>query len=365
MKPLDIVDSNGNARERGFLYGKSRRSQIEACLADWLASLRGAGIGDPRAYLSDLVRETDFLPAIRTHCHDLLEEVQGMAAGAGQPFELLYAAQLMDEEWAYRGTAAAQHAVAQKCSSLAVSQAEAGVILGQNMDLSGYTAGHQVVQRIAPHDSVPGVLLFSISSMIGLLGVNSQRLGVCVNSLPQLPTAHHGLPVAFVMRKLLQARTLEEACLLVNTLPHATGQHYLLASPHGIRSFEAAPERVVELRPEYPNRVFHTNHPLAPWPEPFGYNANSTARLQCLIRRLSMGSVDIEAAQAALSSRDDPEHPVSCTIPEGAPARVLAGMTNFTTGSMITSLRDDERPIDVWISAGPPSVQGYAQAFLI
>ena len=47
-------------------------------------------------------RETDYVSAISRRTPDLLEEVRGIAAGAGVDPDLLFALQLLDEEWAYR-----------------------------------------------------------------------------------------------------------------------------------------------------------------------------------------------------------------------------------------------------------------------
>jgi isopenicillin-N N-acyltransferase like protein len=281
------------------------------------------------------------------------EEVRGIAVGADQPLDVVLASQFMDEEWAYRGAAE------QKCSSLAIRSSEGLTWLGQNMDLGQHTDGHQVVMRIAPHGSEPGALVFTIGGMVGLLGVNARAIGVCVNSLPQLPHAREGLPVAFVIRKLLQARTLAEAVEAVSTVPHSTGQHYLIAGPGWVRSFEASARGVVEYHAPDPERVLHTNHPLAQAGEGMSsspYLANSFARLRSLTDRLMRGVPDLDAIQAALCASDDPEHPVCRLSATGAAA--------LTTGSLITALETQSTTVDAWISAGPPSLRGYERVSL-
>jgi hypothetical protein len=351
------VDIAGDPYQRGAEYGALRRMEVQACLTAWIESLRAAGIQNPNAHIAEMLRRTQFLSAIREHCPDLLEEVRGIADGAEQTIELLLGAQLMDEEWAYRARAAVALQQPEKCSSVAVRAGDA-VLLGQNMDLGGYTGGHEVLLHLAPQGEQPGALIFSISSMIALLGVNDRRIGVCVNSIPQLPASRTGLPVAFMVRKLLQVRTLAEAVELVQRLPHATSQHYLLADATSIRSFEASPKRVVEYSPPDATGVLHTNHPLA---APFAVDPpesiNSATRLNTLRRRLASDTPDLKAVMAALSSTDDPEHPVSRT---GGPINALTGMTSFTTGSMISELRLGSKNIESWVSAGPPSIHGYA-----
>lgn len=351
---IDIVDVAGVPHDRGAAFGAARRADIAAYLGDWLASLAQTGIGDARAYVARMARETDFITATGQHAADLLEEAKGIAAGAGQPFELIFITQCMDEEWDYRRAVLSGAKTPDKCSSLAVHTRPGETWIAQNMDLHTYTDHHQVLMRAAPHGTTAGTLVLTAGSMIGLLGVNAHGVGVCVNSLPQLPAGRQGVPVAFVIRKILECANLDAAVRLLHALPHATGQHYVIADPDGARSFEASPAGVAEYRPADPARVFHTNHPLTAQYEikdPAATSANSMARLASLVSRLNQGDVDDAAIQAALSSADDPAHPV-CRL-HGP------GLTGFTTGSMVSALRRDAAVIDSWVSAGPPSVRGY------
>lgn len=362
---IAIFDLAGSAGERGKALGAERGKQIESYLTAWSSSLQAAGIADPRSYLSEMLRDTDFSIAIRDHTPDLLQEVEGVAAAADLPLNLVLASQLMDEEWAYRPSFQSRSEAMQKCSSVAI-RSDGGVTwIGQNMDLPRFTDGHQVLLRIASASDQPAALVFSVGGMLGLLGVNARGLGVCVNSLPQLPSASVGLPVAFVVRKLLQASSVDAAARLIHELPHATGQHYLLAGPTAIRSFEASPAGVVEYHSPDARRVLHTNHPLAAADvvsTPERLKINSVARLASLSGRLMNGNPALEAIKAALSSCDDPNHPV-CRVAHDA-AGVGAVLTNFTTGSMISALRQGASEITAWVSEGPPNSRGYTNVSL-
>ena len=363
-KPIEIFETDGAPRERGKAVGVGRREPIRSCLTAWLASLNEAGISDPEQYLSKMLYSTTFVESIQKHAPDLLDEILGIAEGARVDSSLLTAAQFMDEEWAYRNSIRGG-VQPNKCSSLAVRSRDGDVLIGQNMDLGGYTDGHQVVLRIGPSLTERGALIFTISSMISLMGVNANGVAVCVNALPQLPATPAGVPVAFVIRKLLQAATLSEAVSIIQTIPHATGQHYLIADPWEVRSFEASPICVNELPVNSTSGFAHTNHPLAT--DPSGSNSsaiNSNARLRALNQRISMAPHDIEWVKDALSSRDDPEHPVSREAGDSRSANFLTGMISFTTGSMISVLGQAAPDIETWISCGPPSVSGYTTHLL-
>lgn len=351
--PLPLVHARGGARERGVVIGRALRSPIAAHLAAWRRSLPG---GVPDDCVANLLDETDFKPSIHRYAPDIWDELGGVAEGARVPLDQLYALQLLDEEWAYRARRSGA-ASPPKCSSLASVNADGSSWLAQNMDLGDYTDGLQVMLRIDDSD-LPSALVFSTAGLLGLMGVNAAGLGVCVNSLPQLPSAPEGLPVAFVLRRLLQVRSLAEAADLVQTLPHATNQHYLIAEPGAARSFEASAEGVVEYHPPNPGCILHTNHPLAAppvLPEAPIARENSEARLRSLVERLSKGPAGEEVIGSALCSNDDPRHPVcrEASPPGSDPATI-------TTGSMISLL--GLRGVRSWASAGPPRERGY-QAF--
>lgn len=359
---MDVIDLAGDPPTRGRAFGVSRREQIRAYTADWLDSLQAAGVIDPRAYVDAMLRYTDFSAAIEQHAPDVLDEVRGIAVGAEQPFELVLAAQLMDEEWAYRRQLQGRGETMQKCSSVAIISRQGTTWIGQNMDLGSYTEGHQILLRTAGHRVEPGALILTVGSMIGLLGVNACGVGICVNSLPQLPAAGQGLPVAFVIRKLLQAPDAAAAVRILQAVPHATGQHYLIADAASIRSFEVSSAGVAEYHSPDPSRVLHTNHPLAaanPATPSTLSQANTIARLCSLTNRLMNGNPDLDAIKAALSSFDDPEHPVCRVLLPNGRASPGSGLIGFTTGSMISELRQGLPNIDSWVSAGPPSLRGY------
>lgn len=354
---IQVVELSGGAYERGLACGRALGPGIEAHMAawrDWLSKATGRPAFD---YVRDMLRETDYLPAIDRFAPDLLEEVRGVAEGAGADRDLVYGLQLMDEEWFHRVRVGLNRRIPGKCSSFALATPAGPTWIGQNMDLGEYTDGRQVALRIAPEGRCPGALVFTTAGVIALMGVNGAGVGVCVNSLPQLPSAPHGLPVAFVVRRLLQAASLEEACELVLSLPHATNQHYLIAEPGRIRSFEASAAGVTEYHAPDPRRILHTNHPLSAaqgQPERPEARRNSAQRLASLAARLADGNPGLAELQAALSACDDPENPV-CRTGGG-------GNIGFTCGSMISALGGAE--IESWVSPGPPSVHGYTHLSL-
>lgn len=348
---LQVVDMAGDGRARGLACGRALADRIAAHMADWDRWLTAVTSRPGLDYVRAMVRDTDYRTAIAAHAPDLMDEVLGMAEGAGADPDLVYGLQLMDEEWFHRGRAGVVAPQPEKCSSFAVVEPGGDAWIGQNMDLGAYTDGHQVMLRIGRDGDRPGALVFTTAGVIGLMGVNDAGVGVCVNSLPQLPAAPYGLPVAFVLRRLLQARSVAEAADLTLALPHATNQHYVIAGAGAVRSFEASSAGVTEYRPPDPSRVFHTNHPLSDVgaaPETEAARRNSVQRLASVTARLAQGEPGLAEFQAALSACDDPEHPV---------CREGGGNIGFTCGAMISRITPGG--IEAWASPGPPRREGF------
>lgn len=256
---LRLVDATGAPRDLGRAHGETLRGLIAVGLDGWLDRIgRRHGIA-PDAYLEDFFAATDFLPAIRRWTPDLLAEVEGIAEGAGQPFGRVLAFNLLDEEWEFDKRRAAH---APGCTVACLRDGGAGApVLAQTMDIPALHDGTQAALRVRPDDG-PEAILFTYAGMIGLNGCNAAGVGCVVNNLEVLPSSPSGLPVAFVLRGVLARRSLAEAVAFVTSVPHATGQHYAVGGPDGIRAFEGWGAGVAEVETDG-DRYLHANHPLA------------------------------------------------------------------------------------------------------
>ena len=145
----------------------------------------------------------------------------------------------------------------------------------------------------------------------------------------------------------------------LRSVPHASGQNYLLSSANDLRCFECNSKGVVRYtRKNSPCRVFHTNHPLSGTDESPGGDAkiertaNSIERLRSISTRLGETSQDVslEEIKAALSAHDDPSNPVSRNT------NIHGDPIGFTAGSSIYEFGDIPR---LHLAAGPPCETEY------
>lgn len=98
---MPVVTCAGTPGARGEAHGEELRTLIADGLGRWAEAIAAAHDVAPDAYIADFVAGTDYLPAIRRSTPDLLAEIEGICRGSGQPWEWIYAYNLLDEEWTW------------------------------------------------------------------------------------------------------------------------------------------------------------------------------------------------------------------------------------------------------------------------
>lgn len=254
----------GSPYERGIQHGEHLRALIAEHYGRWRDHItRDTGLS-PEVYLEKFFEQTDFMPAIKRYTPDLLEEVQGLAAGANQPLAHVLARQCSDEETWFRQVLRYGRPVPEHCSALAaVGTGDRPNIVAQNMDLVGYSHGFETVLRINGLGPEPDALVFTVAGKISLAGMNSRGVAIACNTVLFLDFNPAGLPEDFIVRKTLQQASLADAVAFMQSIPHASGQNYVLGDPQDVTDLEASAGQVVPFEPlQNPKRVYHTNHPL-------------------------------------------------------------------------------------------------------
>lgn len=369
---MPVVEMRGNARERGRAYGETCRELIGNSLATWRNNLdyksilqrelepdktRPRSEAEIDAYLTAFRDGSTFASAIEVWAPDLLEEVKGIAEGAGHNFEAILALQLGDEEWNFGMRRGLERPI-NKCTAFGLARTESVAgLAGQNLDVPQWMEGHQVLLDILPDDA-PEALVFSYAGGIALNGMNAAGLGITCNGLPMLDYSPAGIPVAFVVRLILKQRDHAAAARLLRSLPHASGQNYILSSGESVACFECCGTGTAEVFADARGRVFHTNHALAssaldPHIVQSARAKQSTmARQHAMVQRLGQAQSEngLDAVKAALSSHDDAEFPVSVPYdPDNAQSLLTAG----------SSIYEFSVPPRLHLAAGPPCVTPY------
>ncbi len=345
---LNMVTLEGSPRQRGRIYGESLREKIrENVEALKTLFLRKPGQeGDET--LHRYVAETQHLARAKQQAPALVEEVQGIAEGAGLEFPSVFALQAI-EGLADSGG----------CSALGIwGQETQPTLLAQTADNPFLWHDHLTLLHIIYPDSDLEIYTMTFSGLVGAYGLNNHGIGVCVNALGELKSDHGGLGVPFVSRRILEQSTLDQVDTLIHSLSFISGNNYMVGSPERVRDYECSANRVCEyLLPEGATRLFHTNHALVNGDKNVTANpdpafeagitrgmADSMGRYQALENNLKDPTelVTAGAIKAALSTHG--EHPIcrhhTSDDPQG-------GMTNYT---MIMEL--SETPV-LHLAGGP------------
>jgi len=368
-REVTVLELSGTAYERGLTHGKRLHAEIGRVVVLWKQDLAEQAKMDPDTLVKNFLADTNYVPAIKKWTPDLLEEVRGIADGAGVPFDTMLAFQLVDEVWVYLDRPVAKvsldRAAANHCTSMGIIKAGAHpAYVAQNMDLEAFRDGYQVVLHIAATRTLPEQFVFTCAGLVGVNGVNNHSIAIACNTLLQLTACTDGLPVAFLLRGVLAQSSPEAAVKFMKEVKHASGQNYVLGTRDRVFDFEASAGKVVEFRPATDGGfVYHTNHPLAngdikPWHaeevalsarngKPDGDSEVRLAAAQARIRP-PVSALNVETIKATLRSRDSSVYPVCRSV------RASDRISTF--GATIMTLSDTP---SLEVSMGPPDVNPF------
>ena len=202
---MQVIELSGGASlERGQGYGEAARERINSAVAVYTETLSHYG----RMDWAGLTRASrDFLPAIEGYAPELVEEMKGVAQGAGVDFADILTLNCRSE------LMARAYASANECTSMAAlpqQTAAAETLLAQNWDWMIGQADNQVCLKIPARDNIPALVTFTEAGQLAKLGMNSAGLALCVNAL-WTDRVRVGLPWLIMARKVLESATLTEA----------------------------------------------------------------------------------------------------------------------------------------------------------
>jgi len=257
---LRVIDLSGTPYERGVQHGKALATEIRGLVIAFEQDLRKTTGVPAGEFVQRFLQKTQYAAAIRRHTPGLLDEVRGIADGAGQPFDTMLVYQLIDELWAQAPSIARE-----KCTTVGLAaRGEQPTLVAQNLDIPPWMHACPTVLRVRHGDSDLQELVVTLPGLIAAMGMNSGRVAVCVNTILQLAPRRDGLPVAFVVRGVLEQPDDAAARAFLLRVRHACGQAYTIGGPQLVTCHEASANKVVPFVPKSgPARVWHTNHPVA------------------------------------------------------------------------------------------------------
>ena len=202
-------------------------------------------------------RAATYQPMFERYCPHLLDEMRGLAEGAGISTEEAMACSIRGEI----GNAN------EGCTAYVIGRQRAAqreIIAGQNSDMTDEILPLAYVLHLQPKDK-PEVLMWTFGGMLGYHGMNSAGVAHFANALGGGPKGQFAMPHYPLKRMLLECTTLDQATELFRTVPLASNGNYVLCDGRGgivdIEATTAGPEII---RDEGAGFLAHTNHFLCP-----------------------------------------------------------------------------------------------------
>lgn len=355
------VRVSGTPRERGRQYGSQAASRIAASIEAYRGVFEhyaGWDWGRVRAE-SDAYR-----PAIGAFHRDSLEEIAGIAEGAGvDELDVLAINTRTEVMYAAVARTARGATPPHECSSFGAlpSATRAGhVVIGQNWDWLPHVLDTVVVLEVE-RDDAPSYVTVVEAGLLAKCGLNGAGVGILANALVTFDDiGTPAVPFHVMLRALFDADSLPAAFTTLQLPERSSSANYLLGhATGGVIDIEGAPGDFTRLYRVFPDRdglVVHTNHFVAPsFPGPDvspKSMPDSPFRLDRLERLLRAAlPLEIEDVQAALA--DHAEYPNAvCCHPTTSLHETEQGVS---AASVIMDL--DERVL--WLADGNPCLAPY------
>lgn len=367
-----IIRVSGSARDRGIAYGSQARDRIQVSLEGYERIFAHYAHWDWSQVTAEAAL---YEPAIEAFDAMQLEEIDGIAAGAGVDFADILAINVRTEIM-FAAKARAFDATLPRfaeCSSFAVVADDGSTYIGENWDWSRHAFDSIVRLESTPSDG-PSFATVVEAGLLCKFGMNSAGLGLACNALvSSLDAGEPGVPFHVLLRALISATSPVEAFEILQRSTRSSSGNYVVAHADGLAmDFECEAgdrTRISLIRPDTRGVILHTNHFLAPirgndvglWNFP-----DSPFRMQRLERALRQADQVAPPDWFVDAARDHAGHPygVCCHPDERMPLAeqgativstvmdVSRGVMSLWDGNPCTAVRMD---IDYAVAWGSSS----------
>jgi isopenicillin-N N-acyltransferase-like protein len=258
---IPVLDLAGTPGQIGAAHGESQRERIREYVnvfLDFIVKHACVAVTEETLWS----RWSQQVAANQRYAPTLVEEMQGIARGAGVPFERIFLLNSLLDLNSFRYLDMAVNFAG--CSTFAVvSEAGTGkALIGQTYDMPEFHEKYCTLLRLKPNQG-PRQLVFTFAGIVGCAGQNEHGIAVNINYL-SANDGRFGRLHSVIVRQILAQKALADALTPPVCAPRAGGAHYLIGDQHGnLNSIETTGEKHAIFYPEG-NAIGHTNHYLSP-----------------------------------------------------------------------------------------------------
>ncbi|KAF2210341.1 hypothetical protein CERZMDRAFT_19266, partial [Cercospora zeae-maydis SCOH1-5] len=270
------IHCSGSPREIGLTHGSLAKPLILRTIAFYTAQFLASSNLSWKEVRS--LAAEKFLPRLRANWPKFLEELEGIAVGAGVDVEDIVACNVRTEVvfGLWRDGVGAGDVVSDGCTALGWRTGREGKEpggrswLAQNWDWDPLQGENLVLLTIAvsgKEGTGTTITMVTEAGIMGKIGFNSHGVGVCLNAIKARGMDARKLPVHLGLRKVLESRSKDEAVRELETIGIASACHMLIADVSGPIGLEWSAKGVKKIEMNGKGQVFHSNHFLAKHPE--------------------------------------------------------------------------------------------------
>jgi len=262
-----LVEVSGSPRERGRQYGEQAADRVRLGIEHYSEQLGRNNL--TAEGIARLVKR--FEPTIDRFDPTYLEEMRGIAEGAGVAFEsvvllnarteILKLAQRPDDGQDLPDDDP------DGCTGVVVlpeAARDGRLIHAQNWDWKVECAETAVVLKIRREDG-PDILTFTEAGALGRSGFNAAGIAITANYLESDRDYRRlGVPLALIRRKVLEQKQVAASMRAVYTTAKSAANNMIVSQANGIAiDFECAPDETFQVHPER-GLIVHANHFQSP-----------------------------------------------------------------------------------------------------
>ncbi|WP_165614850.1 C45 family autoproteolytic acyltransferase/hydolase [Flagellimonas flava] len=250
FQSIYYIEQDSDAYANGKHHGSALKEEVILQVNEWHKGITDALNIDQDSMHNIVHKHTGFVKAIEKYAPELLEEINGIADGAGLDRDLVLLFNLGEEIYNFCTSNY------ESCSNMAYRGTDKNILV-YNQDLPKFLhgSGQPILLRHRDH------FVFTMPGSIALSGV-SENLAVSCNSLPMLNMNIEGLPLVFVVRKLLQMESISEARHFIEHIPMAIAQNLMLVSGEEVVNLEISKNEVNVHTAKMDSVYYHTNFPI-------------------------------------------------------------------------------------------------------
>ncbi|WP_157020251.1 C45 family autoproteolytic acyltransferase/hydolase [Mesorhizobium xinjiangense] len=259
-QPFPLIEISGTPRLRGRSYGEQARERIHGSVDLYASNLGRLGFDR-----TDIVRfARHFEPRLRQWAPDLVDEMEGIAEGAGLELSSVVLVNARTEilQLARREKEIAEDDPDGCTGAVVLPEAtqDGRLLHGQNWDWKAECAETSVVLRLRRDDG-PDLLTFTEAGGLARSGFNAVGIAITANYLEcDRDYRELGIPLPFIRRRALEAEHFAHALKVVATTPKSGSNNMMLSTVEGYAiDLECAPDESFAIHPR-DGLLVHANH---------------------------------------------------------------------------------------------------------